>query len=305
MKLLNFGSMNTDYVYKVDHFVLKGETISADALQVFGGGKGLNQSIALSRAGEKVYHAGAVGKEGESLLDILNRDGVDTSCVTVREDVQTGHAIIQNDRMGDNCIIVFGGANQSISKDQVDRVLSGFDAGDYIILQNEISELEYIIRQAGEKGMKIVLNPSPMDHKISVLPLKMVDYFLVNEAEAAALSDTAGADSDTVLQNLIKKFPKAGIVMTLGEKGSMYWDGQRICRQNAVPAAAVDTTAAGDTYTGYFISGLVRGMSTEKILYRASVASAIAVTRAGAAPSIPDQNEVEMMMTKLERGSEK
>jgi len=304
MKLLNFGSMNTDYVYKVDHFVTKGETISADALQVFGGGKGLNQSIALSRAGEKVYHAGTVGKDGGLLLDILNRDGVDTSCVTVHEDSQTGHAIIQNDSMGDNCIIVFGGANQSVGKEQVDRVLSGFDEGDYILLQNEINELDYIIRQAAGKGMKIVLNPSPMNHKIFGLPLDMVDYFLVNEAEAAALSDAPGADEDTVLKSLIEKFPKASIVMTLGEKGSVYWDGGRICRQHAVPADAVDTTAAGDTYTGYFISGIIRGLNTEKVLYRASVASSIAVTRAGAAPSIPVQKEVEAMMTKIERRNE-
>lgn len=303
MKILNFGSMNVDYVYKVDHFVIKGETISSDELKIFGGGKGLNQSIALSRAGEKVYHAGAVGKDGGFLLDILNRDGVDTSYITIREEEPSGHAIIQNDRRGDNCIIVYGGANQSIGRSQVDQILSGFGAGDVILLQNEINELDYIIRQAGNKGMKIVLNPSPMDRKIITLPLDLVDYFLVNEAEAAALADEAGADEDAVLKSLVKKFPKARIVMTLGENGSVYWDGVRICRQPAVPADAVDTTAAGDTYTGYFISGILRGLRTEKVLYRASVAASITVGRAGAAPSIPDQKEVEEMITKIERGN--
>lgn len=304
MKLLNFGSMNIDYVYKVDHFVQKGETLSSENLNVFSGGKGLNQSIALSRAGEQVYHAGAIGYEGGFLLEVLNQANVDTGYVAVHEGVQTGHAMIQNDNEGDNCIILYGGANQRIDKMQVDRVLSGFGAGDFIVLQNEISELGYIIQRAHETGMTIILNPSPMDRKILELPLELVDYFLVNEMEAAALAGMADeSDGDeAVLVKLAERFPDAKIVMTLGEKGSAYWDGTKIYRQEAVRAEAVDTTAAGDTYTGYFISGIMRSETMEEVLYQAAVASAIAVTRAGAAPSIPKREEVEEMIKNKKEG---
>lgn len=302
MKLLNFGSMNVDYVYKVDHFAQKGETLSSEDLHVFCGGKGLNQSLALARAGEQVYHAGAVGDDGGFLLDILKQAGVDTGCVTVCSGVRTGHAVIQNDSEGDNCIILFGGANQVINKAQVDQILAGFQAGDLIVLQNEISELEYIIRQAHSKGLLIILNPSPMNQKILDLPLELVNYFLVNEVEAAALAEAAGESDEAVLEKLAVKFPMAKIVMTLGEKGSVFWDGQRQYRQEAVRTEAVDTTAAGDTYTGYFISGIMRAEPVEAVMQQASAAAAIAVTRPGAAPSIPEREEVMAMITRKKEG---
>lgn len=130
MKVLNFGSLNIDYVYKLDHFVKKGETISSESLHVYTGGKGLNQSVALGRAGLETYHAGSIGKDGLFLLDTLKQAGVDVSNVAVMEEERTGNAIIQNDQEGDNCIILYGGANQAITRDQVDRVLSGFGKGD-------------------------------------------------------------------------------------------------------------------------------------------------------------------------------
>ncbi len=309
MKLLNFGSINIDYVYKVDHFVNKGETISSDSLNVFSGGKGLNQSIALSRAGEAVYHAGAIGNEGDFLIEILKTSGVDTRHITVKDQIQTGHAIIQNDSDGDNCIILYGGANQKIDKTHIDEVLSHFEAGDFLILQNEISELAYIITQAHQLGMTIAFNPSPMDKKVMQLPLGLIDYFLVNEVEASALAGSEyqtgmaeNVESSDIITALTEKFPHARIVMTLGEKGSVYWDGRQLCRQDAIKADAVDTTAAGDTYTGYFISGILRGQKTEDILYQASTASAIAVTRPGAAPSIPTRKEVEAIINQTRKG---
>lgn len=304
MKLLNFGSMNIDYVYKVEHFVHKGETISSEHLNVFGGGKGLNQSIALARAGEQVYHAGAIGNEGGFLLKILNQANVDTSCIVVHDEVPTGHAIIQNDSDGDNCIILFGGANQKIDKEQVDQVLSGFCAGDFIVLQNEVSELGYIINRAHEIGMTIALNPSPMNQKIFELPLDLVDYFLVNEVEAAALAETVEKrdGNEAILIKLAARFPNAKIVMTLGEKGSVYWNGRQVYNQEAMRSDVVDTTAAGDTFTGYFISGIIREEIIEKVLYQAAVASGITVTRSGASMSIPVRKEVEEMLKTKKEG---
>ena len=134
MKVLNFGSLNIDYTYQVDHFVRAGETMSSESLQVFSGGKGLNQSIALSKAGADVWHAGAVGAgDGDFLIEQMKKAGVHTELIE-HLDGQTGHAIIQKDPAGQNCILLYGGANQRITKEMVDRVLTQFEADDFLIL---------------------------------------------------------------------------------------------------------------------------------------------------------------------------
>ena len=292
MKVLNFGSLNIDYVYDVDNFVKKGETISSKTLNVFCGGKGLNQSVALARAGAEVYHAGMTGEDGKFLLDLLKEAGVNIDNVVIRDDIRTGNAIIQRDKSGDNCIILFSGANRSITKDYVDRVLSGFEKGDYIVLQNEISELPYIVENAHKIGMKIVLNPSPMDEKIKELNLDYVDYFLLNETEALKLSGMDEFDSKKCMEELISRFENAGILITLGDKGSIYSDGKINVEQSVVKTEVVDTTAAGDTFTGYFVSGILAGKEMKTVIKEATVASSITVSRIGAAPSIPDMKEV-------------
>lgn len=293
MKVLCFGSLNIDYTYKVEHFVQKGETISSQSLQVFSGGKGLNQSIALAKAGADTYHAGAIGMDGRFLLERMEEAGVHTEMVSVLAEVRSGNAIIQNDRDGDNCIILYGGANQAITRKQVEEVIARFDAGDYIILQNEINELAYIMEKAHERGMKVILNPSPMDEKISALPLNDVDYFLLNEVEAEQILNTEETAGEVLADKLVERFPGAAIVLTLGSRGSIYADGSRKIRQQAYRVKAVDTTAAGDTFTGYFIAGIAAGEPAERAMEMAARASAIAVTRAGAAPSIPYRKEVE------------
>ncbi|MDD6074780.1 MAG: ribokinase [Clostridium sp.] len=295
MKILNFGSLNIDYTYSVEHFVRAGETLSSASLAVFSGGKGLNQSIALRKAGAEVWHAGAVGKEdGEFLIEQLSEAGVHTELIAHTEG-KTGHAIIQKDPAGQNCILLYGGANQEISKEMVDRVMDRFGEGDFLILQNEISEIGYIMEQAHARGMRIVLNPSPMNEKILTYPLDYVDYFLLNEIEA---SDLCGMEStknaDVLMAALTQRFPEAKIVLTLGGDGSIYRDGETQIHQGIYRVPVVDTTAAGDTFTGYFIGGLQRGESAEEALDHAARAAAIAVSRPGAAPSIPSREEVEL-----------
>jgi len=291
MKLLNFGSLNIDYVYKVDHFVRPGETMSSESRQTFCGGKGLNQTIALARAGVQVYHAGAVGKaDGEMLLEALKKNNVNIDFVKQCEDVATGHAIIQVNRSGQNCIMLYGGANQTMTKEHIDETLAGFSAGDFLILQNEINNLGYIMEQAHKKGLVIVLNPSPMNEKILALPLDFVDYFMLNEVEAA---DICGEESkDNLLGNLSRKYPKAKIVLTLGKQGVQYKDGEQILSHGIYKVPVVDTTAAGDTFTGFFIGSLAQGYAAEEALRLASVASSIAVSRQGAESSIPYMDEV-------------
>lgn len=294
MKILNFGSLNIDYTYQVEHFVRAGETLSSSSMEMFSGGKGLNQSIALSKAGADVWHAGAVGSaDGEFLLEQLEKGGVHTELIAHTEG-KTGHAIIQKDGKGQNCILLYGGANQAITRQMVDQVMEHFGEGDFLILQNEISEIGYIMERAHEKKMKIVLNPSPMDGKIQGYPLEYVDYFLLNEIEASDLCGEApGRDADALMESLGRRFPKARIVLTLGGDGSVYKDGELLLRQGIYPVPVVDTTAAGDTFTGYFIGGLQRGEEPKAALEHAAKAAAIAVSRAGAAPSIPARDEVE------------
>lgn len=292
MKILCFGSLNIDYVYKVDHFVQKGETLSSDSLQVFSGGKGLNQSIALARSGVEAYHAGSIGEDGKFLLTQLQEAGVNTDYVNVLKTVRTGNAIIQNNKDGDNCILLYGGANQAITTEQVDVVLEHFQCGDFVVLQNEINEVPYIIEQAHNRKMKIVLNPSPMDEKIKKMPLKYVDYFLLNEIEAGQILETDGLDGEAMAKALHEKFPKSAIVLTMGEKGSIYLDGNETVLQSVYKVQTVDTTAAGDTFTGFFIGGILKGLTVKETMDLASKAAGIAVTRMGAAPSIPDIQEV-------------
>ena len=293
MKILNFGSLNIDYTYDVDHFVRGGETLSSKALHLFPGGKGLNQSIAASRSGADVWHAGAVGKsDGEFLIKQLNEAGVNTDYVK-RLEVPSGHAIIQRQPDGGNCILLFGGSNQEITRGMADEVLEHFGKGDYLLLQNEISEVGYIMKRAAEKGMRIVLNPSPMDEKIGKLPLESVDYFLLNEVEAESLCGEGANRPEAMMEKLTKGFPKAKIVLTLGSQGSLYWDGEKMIKQPCYKVKAVDTTAAGDTFTGFFIGGLSQGMEGVKALDWAARAAAVAVSRAGAATSIPSKEEVD------------
>ena len=284
MKILSFGSLNIDYVYSVPHFVKKGETLSAKELNVYTGGKGLNQSIALARAGVETYQAGAIGTDGMFLLEQLKEAGVKTDLVKILDDVRTGNAIIQNDDEGDNCIVLFGGANQAITKEQVDEVFKDFTNEDYLLIQNEINELSYIVEKAKEEGMKIILNPSPMNEKIMKLPLDQIDYFILNEIEAMQIlkmDKPEEIDGKYIASLLHERFKDATIVLTLGSEGSVCISDDEYVEQSIYKVKAIDTTAAGDTYTGYFIAGILNGKTIKESMDIASKASAIAVTRQG------------------------
>lgn len=298
MKVLCFGSLNIDYTYSVEHFVEAGETLASSQLNVFSGGKGLNQSVALARAGAEVFHAGTIGEEGIFLTEELRSSGVDTSYIKVRKNIKTGHAIIQRDKNGGNCILLYGGANRSITRDEIDFVLSHFESGDFLVLQNEINELEYIISRASEQKMKIVLNPSPMDNDILRLPLELVDIFVLNEVEAAQILGISeiNTDKSNVIKQLAKHFPKASIVLTMGAEGSVYYDREKYIEQEAYKVKTVDTTGAGDTFTGYLIAAVMQGETVEYAMKLASKAASIAVARNGASPSIPEREEVNRIM---------
>ena len=282
MKVLNFGSLNLDYVYQVESILIPGETQASKDRKTFCGGKGLNQSIALAKAGIPVFHAGMIGEEGDILLETCRENGVNTDFIRKIQG-PGGHTVIQVDKNGQNCILLFGGSNRSITREFVDEVLSAFEKGDILLLQNEINELDYIIDQAYEKGMMIILNPSPYD-------IKKISLFLVNEIEGFQI--TGEKEPEKILAKIRELYPKAAIVLTLGGDGSVYQDETGIYRQGIYKVKAVDTTAAGDTFTGYFISSIINGMPVQEGLRIAAKASAIAVSRPGATASIPLREEV-------------
>lgn len=287
MKILNFGSLNIDYTYRVENFVKGGETISASVMQKNIGGKGLNQSIALARAGAEVYHAGSVGPDGDFLLKYLQENGVNTDHILLGE-TATGHAIIQLDEKGQNCIIIYGGANTQITKEHIDDVLKCFEAGDVLLLQNEINNGRYIIEKAKDKGMIVVVNPSPVTNLD--MPLELVDYFLLNEHEAAALFHQENIDE--VVKVMKNTYPQAKFVLTLGGDGVIYIDKDIVIKKDAVKTQVVDTTAAGDTFTGFFMATLFGGGDVDAALTIATKAASVAISRPGAAESIPYKREI-------------
>ncbi len=307
MKILNFGSLNIDYVYRVAHILQPGETLKAGEMEVFPGGKGLNQSIAAARAGAEVYHAGMVGAEdGGFLLDVCRENQVNTDYIR-RAEGKSGHTIIQVDDNAQNSILLYGGGNRKITEDFIGEVLAGFGKGDILVLQNEINLLDVVIDRAYEKGMKIVLNPSPFDEGLDGCDLSKVSVFLVNEIEAGLLAGGNGEDREgsgkgcengedgaNLVDKILKKYPGAQAVVTMGAQGAFYGQGSFRHFQRSFPVKAVDTTAAGDTFTGYFVYGMTKGEAIEVIMERAAMAAAVAVSRKGAVPSIPKREEIKM-----------
>ena len=290
MRVLNIGSMNLDHVYSVDHVVQPGETEASLQMNVFLGGKGMNQSVALAKAGVATYQGGMIGGDGQPFLDACAAYGVNADYIR-RVSTPTGHAIIQIDSSAQNCILLYGGANQCLTEEYVDEVLSDFGSDDILLLQNEVNALPYIVDKAHEKGMTIALNPSPFNDKLKAVDMGKIGIFLLNEVEGGQI--TGLTDPDAIIGKLLEMYPHARIVLTLGKDGAVYADAQQKHYQPIFKVKAVDTTAAGDTFTGYFLAGLAEGLPIPEILRMSAKASSIAVSREGAVPSIPHRAEVE------------
>ncbi len=280
ISVFNFGSLNIDLVYRVHDFVRPGETVPALGFARFAGGKGLNQSIALSRAGAKVIHAGAVGSDGAFLLELLRENGVDCSGVAVEAGEVSGHAVIQVADSGENSIVLYPGANHCISAELIHRVLEQSKEGDVLLLQNEISSIPAIMRTAAERGLRIFMNPAPMTPQVLEYPLELVDTLIVNETESELLAKR-------------KLSPAVNVLKTLGARGAVYNDSISVesCRVDR----AVDTTAAGDTCSVFFIAGVLAVADIGSAMRVATAASALCIQRAGAAASIPYRKELDIL----------
>ena len=289
MKILNFGSLNIDHVYQVDHISRPGETLASSSYQVFAGGKGANQSAALARASAPVFHAGQVGPEAQWLVEKLATLGADMQ-FTQTSQTPTGHAIIQVDQSGENSIVLYPGCNKEITTELIDATLDNFTDGDILLLQNEINNTTHLIEQANKKALRICLNPAPFGPEIHTYPLDLVDILVVNQTEGMGLCPNTSLDR--LADQLAATYPKADIVLTLGAKGAIYRSPTDALEVPAQEVNALDTTAAGDTFIGYFLAAVLADLPTIDCLEQASKAAALCVTRPGAMDSIPAKDEL-------------
>lgn len=305
MAIINFGSINIDHVYLVPHFVKPGETLSSSDYHSVLGGKGANQSISSALAGAKVKHVGSVHANNSTYIHSIREAGVDCSYITEQTAIATGHAIIQVNAEGENAIVLFPGANHALTLQQIDAALDNASSSDWVLLQNETNAIANVINAAHKKGLKVAFNPAPMTEDVSRLPLDKVDLLILNEVEAMQL---VGANTVAEAEvELSAKYPSSQILLTLGKQGVRFMHAKATVDVPAFKVEAIDTTAAGDTFIGYFLTSYLAanaetaGLCAERLtraLQTACAAAAICVTRAGAAPSIPHAIEVQEFLNK-------
>lgn len=293
------GSINMDMVARVPHMPVGGETLTADKYYVNPGGKGANQAVAIAKLGGKVAMIGKVGSDetGDALKNNLKAMGVDESMVT-RADVPSGIAMIIVEG-GENRIILYKGANHSVTKADVDEGLKNAKPGDALVMQLEIplETVTYAAAVAKQKGMLVLLNPAPAVPLGEEL-LKNVDIIAPNETETEILTGV-GLDSDVHIALAVKKLYQLGVkrvIITMGSRGSIVAEGQTITPVEPRKVKAVDTTSAGDTFVGATMLRYLDGDTLEDAARFASVASSITVTREGAAQSIPTLEEVKKVI---------
>lgn len=291
--ILNFGSINIDHVYRVENLPRAGETLLSKSYDKFLGGKGINQSIAIAKAGGEVQHIGLVGNDGDWALQQIEMLGVDTETIE-RIKGSTGHAIITVDDEAENQIVIESGTNQHYTIVMITTALEKANPEtDWVLLQNETNLTSEIAKSAKERGFKVAYAAAPFIAKTTVALLPFVDLLAVNEGEAAALSKYLGVTLDEI--------PVRQLLITMGASGSELREanGEKTSC-SAFRVDAVDTTGAGDTFLGSFLAQLSQGQSSETSLRYASAASAIQVTREGAATAIPVKQDVDMFLKENE-----
>ncbi len=284
MTIWNLGSINADMVYALPHLPEAGETLAAGGLDRFLGGKGANMSVAAARAGARVAHIGAVGSDGRWARDRLTEYGVDIRFIT-ETDTPTGHAIIAVDAEGENLIILYPGANHALEVQQLQRALGEAVTGDVLVMQNETNAQVEAARLGRDLGLTVCYAAAPFQADAVQAVLPFLDFLILNEVEAEQLQAASGlAPSD---------LPVEHVIVTLGAKGARYYHQGHDSQQfEAHKVNAVDTTGAGDTFTGYVLAGMDRGMPMAQAIAQAMRAAALMVMRHGTADVIPDLKEV-------------
>jgi ribokinase len=288
-KVFNLGSVNIDHVYHVPHFVRPGQTLPSTRYASGAGGKGFNQSVALARAGASVSHIGCIGRDGGWLRAMLAEEEVD--CTHLREaSGATGHAIIQVVSEGENAIILHPGANKDITIDSIRYALKAAKPEDWFLCQNETSFVPEALKIAKNAGLKTAYNAAPADGLVSSQAMAHVDFLFVNEDEAMAIGQCQSIEENLAL--IRERHPQTHVIATLGADGAIWSGPDFLQKATPPPCHVVDTTAAGDTFTGYCLAALIQQMSPADALALACRAATMSVTREGAASSIPRRCEI-------------
>jgi len=289
MTIYNLGSINADHIYGVGHLPSPGETLSANSFATGLGGKGTNQSVAAALAGSDVVHIGAVGPDGEWAVDQISGYGIDVHYVS-KIDTPTGHAIVNVDQSGENAIVIFSGANSCQSIDQIHGALNGAEIGDILLLQNETTLQAEAARIAHNRSMKVIYSAAPFSVEAVKMVLDNTTILMMNKVESEQLC--------TGLETKLMDLPISDIIVTKGSDGADWLcpDTGETINVASFPVTAVDTTAAGDTFAGYFAAGLDQGLSIQDAMALGSAAAAIKVTRKGTADAIPTRAEVDVFL---------
>jgi len=280
----NLGSINIDNFYEVPHLPQVGETLAARSFGFGLGGKGANMSVAAARAAARVAHIGAIGPEGRWTRDRLMEYGVDTPHIAEVQ-TPTGHANIVVDAAGENNIVLFQGANVKLTEAIIGQALTEASPRDYVLMQNETNGQEYCAATAKSLGLHVVYAAAPFDAAAIERLLGRIDILVLNEVEAEQLEADLGKTVDAL--------GVADVIITLGSKGCRWVSNQGDRAFDAYAAEAVDTTGAGDTFTGYLVAGLDRGLRMEDAIDLALKAGALMVMRRGTADVIPDLKEIQ------------
>ncbi|HSF63178.1 MAG TPA: ribokinase [Paracoccaceae bacterium] len=284
MAIWNLGSINIDHIYRLPHLPAPGETLAALSFTSGLGGKGANQSVAAARAGARVHHIGAVGPDGAWTLDALARYGVGTTHIARVPDA-TGHAIILLDTAAENAIVLHPGANVTLRPETATAALAHAAPGDTLLLQNETTAQEPAAALAATRGLRTIYSAAPYDTAAVRAVLPHAPLLVMNAGEAAQLRTALGS------------LPPLTVIITRGAQGADWIaPGADPLHQPAFRVLPVDTTGAGDCFTGTLAAALDAGAPPAQAMRRAAAAAAIQVTRPGAAPAMPTAAEVDAFL---------
>jgi len=285
MTIFNLGSINIDKTYLVPHLPGPGETLAAHSVHQGLGGKGANMSVAAARAAARVVHLGAIGPDGRWARDRMMEYGVDTRHIAEVAHAETGHAIITVAEDGENQIVLWPGANAEINEAEIARTLSEAVPGDFFLTQNETVAQAPAASHAKSQGLRVVYAAAPFSVNAVTAILPFVDLLVLNKVEAAQLTEALGQDLGALAVR--------DVVVTLGAEGCVHYGSEGKVAHAAFPTTVLDTTGAGDTFTGYLVAGLDRGQPMAQAIRTAQRAAALMVARVGTADVIPDLREVQ------------
>ncbi len=297
-KIVVAGSINMDVVAQTAQHPQPGETVFGHDLHYIPGGKGSNQAVGASRLSEHVSLVGKLGRDpfGDALTDFLNNERLNLDYLTYSDSHPSGVALITVNDASENTIVVVSGSNFALSSEDVEAV--ELDSDDVVVSVFEIPQptIKTLFEKARATGAKTVLNPAPAAAFIDGL-LPLVDVVILNETELAffAGSEHAAKHTDTILAHVqtFRASPDQTVIVTLGAKGVICVRDDEVVRVDGVPVNAVDTTGAGDCFTGALAVGLFEVMPLPEAIHFANVAASLSVQTLGASTSMPHRAAVE------------